>query len=60
MDWIDLAQDKNMWRALVDEVMNLRVQQTRGISRLDERVKVRSASRTFLRLDQPLSTQCAT
>jgi len=25
MDWIDLGQDRNMWRALVNEVMNLRV-----------------------------------
>ena len=25
MDWIDLAQDKGRWRALVNAVMNLRV-----------------------------------
>ena len=25
MDWIDLAQDMDRWRALVDVVMNLRV-----------------------------------
>jgi len=25
MDWIDLAQDKDMWRALVNAVMNLQV-----------------------------------
>ena len=25
MDWIELAQDRNRWRALVSTVMNLRV-----------------------------------
>jgi hypothetical protein len=25
VDWIDLAQDKNRWRALVNAVMNPRV-----------------------------------
>jgi hypothetical protein len=25
MDWIDLAQDRGQWRALVNTVMNLRV-----------------------------------
>jgi hypothetical protein len=25
MDWIDLAQDRNRWLALVNAVMNLRV-----------------------------------
>jgi hypothetical protein len=25
MDWIDLAQDRDQWRSLVNTVMNLRV-----------------------------------
>jgi len=25
MDWIELAQDRDRWRALANEIMNLRV-----------------------------------
>jgi hypothetical protein len=25
MDWIDLAQDREQWRALLDAIMNFRV-----------------------------------
>ena len=30
MEWIDLAQDRERWRALVHAVMNLRVPQNAG------------------------------
>jgi hypothetical protein len=32
MDWIDLAQDRGQWSALVNTVMNLRFHKTLGIS----------------------------
>ena len=31
-DWMELAQDRHRWRALVSTVMNLRVPKMRGIS----------------------------
>jgi hypothetical protein len=31
-DWLELAQDKERWRALVSTVRNLRVPKMRGIS----------------------------
>jgi hypothetical protein len=36
MDWIDLAQESDRWRALLNAVMNLRVDKMRDISWLAE------------------------
>jgi hypothetical protein len=30
IDWIDMAHDRNRWRALVNSVMNLRFTQNAG------------------------------
>jgi len=32
LDWIDLAQDKDVWRAVVNTVMNPRVSKMLGIA----------------------------
>jgi len=49
MDWIDLAQDRDMLRALVDAAMNLRVHKLRGISSLAGKKPVSFSRWTLLR-----------
>jgi hypothetical protein len=34
MDWIDMAQDRDRWQALVNAIMNLQVALNAGISQL--------------------------
>ena len=47
MDWIDLAQDKHRWRALVNAVMNLRFPSNAG-NVLSSLGRVNFSGRTLL------------
>jgi hypothetical protein len=38
VDWIDLAQNKDKWRALLNTVMNIRIHNGQEISWLAERI----------------------
>jgi hypothetical protein len=48
MDWLDMAQDKDQWRALVNTVMNLRVPLNTG-KLLNSCTTVGLSRRTLLR-----------
>ena len=49
LDWIDLAQDREKWRALVSTAMNSGLHKTQGTSRQYEELFVSLSRRTVLR-----------
>jgi len=48
MDWVNLAQVRNMWRDLVNAIMNLEVPQNAGISCLDKNRLATQAGLCFM------------
>jgi hypothetical protein len=52
MHWIDMAQDRNQWRALVNTVMNLQVPQNIGTFLSSYKTGVSQEGLSSLELDK--------
>jgi hypothetical protein len=57
MDWIDLAQDRNRWQAVVNGVINLPLHKMRGISWLAEVALISQEGLCFIELDSKSVSQ---
>jgi hypothetical protein len=51
MDWIDLAQDRDQWRALLNTIMNLQIHEILGSSWATERLAASQEGLRSMELD---------